>query len=99
MCCKSILIASKCDRLDRAMLSLAFLDSSGIFFMLAKVKLLNCTFCTVLCVGTPVLLSSGRGVTEQKCHRNVLLTSNVHVHYVLLTPNVHVHVHYVICFQ
>jgi hypothetical protein len=80
MCYKSIPLASKCDRLDRAMLILAFLDSSGVFFMLATFELLDCTFCTVLCVGTPILLSSGQGGTERKRHR--LLTPTVHVHYV-----------------
>ena len=52
-CCQSTLIASKCDHLDRAMLLLAFLDSPGVFFMLAMIGIVDCTFCrlpvTTLC--------------------------------------------------
>ena len=69
------LIASKCDRLDRAMLLLAFLGSWGIIFVLATIGIVDCTFhCVGLrlsrfhsCVwGTAVLLPSRRGGTEQK---------------------------------
>ena len=38
------LFASKCDHLDRAMLLLAFLDSPSVFFVLAMIGIVDCTF-------------------------------------------------------
>jgi hypothetical protein len=37
--CQSTLITSKCDRLARAMLLLAFLDSLGVIFVLATIAI------------------------------------------------------------
>ena len=42
--CHSTLFASKCDHLDRAMLLLALLDSPSVFFMLATIGIVDCTF-------------------------------------------------------
>ena len=42
--CQSTLIASKCDRLDRTMLLLAFLDYPGVFFVLAVIRIVDSTF-------------------------------------------------------
>ena len=78
--CQSTLIASKCDRLDRAML-LSFLDSLGVFFVLATIGIVDCTFgCLPVSVphpvpfpffvhGIAVLFLSGQDRTERKRHR------------------------------
>ena len=75
------LITSKYNHLDKAMLLLAFLDSSGVFFMLAMIGIVNCMFCCLpvaaLCPiqfpfamhGMTVLLPSGRDRTEWKRHQ------------------------------
>ena len=77
--CQSTLIASKCDCWDRAMLLLAFLDSPGIFFMLATVGIVDRTFrclpTAVLCPSCFHVLCMDRTAvfflldrTERKCH-------------------------------
>ena len=75
--CQSTLITSKCDRLDRVMLLLAFLGSWGIIFVLATIGIVNCTFRRVglrsshfhSCVWeTAVLLPSRWDGTERKHH-------------------------------
>jgi hypothetical protein len=42
--CQSTLITSKCDRLARAMLLLAFLGSLGVIFVLAMIEIVDCKF-------------------------------------------------------
>ena len=42
--CQSTLIASKCDYLDRSMFLLTFLVSPGVFFVLATIGIVDCTF-------------------------------------------------------
>ena len=42
--CQSTLIASKCDRLNTSTLLLAFLVSPGVFFVLAMIGIVDCTF-------------------------------------------------------
>ena len=44
--CQSTLIASKCDHLDRSrvMLLLGFLGSWGVIFVLATIRMVDCTF-------------------------------------------------------
>ena len=38
------MITSHCNRLDRVMILLAFLDSLGISFMLATIEIVDCKF-------------------------------------------------------